>query len=129
MFQYWPFPPGIGEQIRNHLVTVVLMELIGLVVEAIVESIKHDQADIDDLNREIAALNLAQNQVTAALTISTPCHDLTTALSQGWSTLTTQTQQLQTFEQIFEENPSRDATFRPLVQASWKTLSDSLSKW
>lgn len=105
------------------------IELTGLLIKAIVEAIRHDEATIRDLGQEITALNLAHSQLSAALAISAPCHDLTTALSQGWSTLTTQTQQLQTFVQLLESNPDRDAAFRPLVQNSWGTFSANLARW
>ncbi|KIM19871.1 hypothetical protein M408DRAFT_334234 [Serendipita vermifera MAFF 305830] len=110
--KWWPIPPGLGA-----------------IIDAIVSSIKGDQDAINDLNREIGALNAAQSQVTAALSLSAPLRDLTADLSRGWSTLTTQTQQLQTFEQILENNPARDEKFRPIVQASWKILSDNLARW
>ncbi|KAI9106323.1 hypothetical protein DFS34DRAFT_589564 [Phlyctochytrium arcticum] len=102
---------------------------IGAIIDAIVSAIKGDQDAINSLNREISSLNIAQAQVTAAIASTAPCRELTSTLSGGWSTLTTQTQQLQTFQNILEKNPTRDATFRPLVQSSWATLSSNLAKW
>lgn len=113
----------------NYEIIHLLIKRVGAIIAAIVGAIEKDQSAINDLTREISALNLAHAQVTAALSFSTPCLALTTQLSDGWSTLTTQTQNLQTFDQILENNPTRDANLRPIVQQSWKTLSNELARW